>query len=374
MQSLLTSILVAALFVSCAKLEKAGIKLNKYPHKSQKEVFQLAWAKNLDPVSQTGNLSIGYGTPIIHNEKVYFSDKLGFINVFDLASGRQLHKIDEGKQLSGKLGIYNGKLFYSSISGRVYVRDLVSMKLDYAIDLKAPVESAPLFHQGRAIYHLRNHQILALDAVSGKILWSYKRAIPYSTTLQRVSVPEAKGSRLFVGFADGYVGGFSLEEGVLEWETKITNANKFVDVDVRPVLFQGKLVVSSANGTLKYLSPQTGGQILSVEATPGHTPVVDGSRIVFGTVDGKVIIVDGNGQIAYNSQVSQAGISSLAIWKKGYVVSTYDGNLFYLSKENMKVEGKWHLGTGFSTVFGRLVVSKSHLAVYSSRNRLYIFR
>lgn len=374
MQSLLTSFLIALLFASCAKLEKVGIKLNNYPHKSQKEVFQLAWAKNLDPISQTGNLSIGYGTPIVHNEKVYFSDKLGFINVFDLISGRQLHKIDEGKQLSGKLGVYNNKLFYSSVSGRVYVRDLATMKLDYAIDLKAPIESAPLFHQGRAIFHLRNHQILALDAVSGKILWSYKRAIPYSTTLQRVSVPEAKGSRLFVGFADGYVGGFSLEEGVLEWESKITNANKFVDVDVRPVLFQGKLVVSSANGSLKYLSPQTGGQILSVDVTPGHTPLVDGSRIVFGTTDGEVLIVDGNGQIAYKSKIAKAGISSLALWKNGYVVSTYDGNLFYISKDNMKIKGKWHLGTDFSTVFGKLVVSNGHLAVYSSRNRLYIFR
>jgi outer membrane protein assembly factor BamB len=367
-------LLFSLLGTSCAKLESLGMKPDAYPHKKQQSFFHLNWVKNLDPIHQTGNLPIGYGTPLIHNKVVYFSDKTGLINAYDLESGRVLWSFNEKKQLSGKLGIYKGKLFYSSVSGRVYVRDIKTQNLDYAIDLKAPIEAEPMFHQGRAIFHLRNHQIMALDASTGKILWSYKRAVPYNTTLQRVSVPQAKGSRLFVGFADGHVGGFSLEEGILDWETRITNKNKFIDVDVTPVIINNRLVVSSANGDLKFLSLKTGGQIISVAVTPGHTPRVEGNRLVFGTVDGRFLIVDSNGQIAIDKKISDKGISSVVAWKGGYVAASHDGGLYYLNKSKLEVTESWHLGTDFSTVFGKLVASDGYLAVYSSRNRLYLFK
>lgn len=367
-------LIVLFLFASCAKLERIGIKANKYPHQKQSDIFRMVWAKNLDPQYITGNLPIGYGTPLIHESKVFITDLSGKLNVYDLNSGRVIKTFDEKKPLSGKLGVYQNKLFYSSISGRVYVRDLATYNLEYAIDLKAPVETCPLFHQGRAIYHLRNHQIMALDAISGKILWSYKRAIPFSTTLQRVSVPVAVGNKLYVGFADGYVGGFSLEEGILEWETKISMGNKFVDVDVTPIYFNGRIVVSSANGDLKFLSPQNGGQMISIAATPGHTPKIEENKLVFGTVDGRLLIVNSNGSIILDKKISENGISALSLWKNGYVAAGYDGNLYFISKFGLKIEDKWDLGTSFSTVFGELTVDKGNLAVYSSRNRLYVFR
>ena len=140
--------------------------------------------------------------------------------------------------------------------------------------------------------HMRNHKIVALDAATGKILWGYKRSIPYTTTLQRVSQVLPYKNKVIVGFADGHVGAISIEEGIVSWEQKITSNFKFVDVDVNPVLFNDKVVVCSANGNLTFLNPDNGIVERTLNVTLGHTPLIINDVLYAGTASGKIVSVD----------------------------------------------------------------------------------
>jgi outer membrane protein assembly factor BamB len=371
----LSLLIILSTFASCAQVNKLTNKLNlkKRPKKVEK-IFTMKWAKNLDPIHLTGNLPLGHGTPLINDDTLYFADKLGFMKAYDLNNGRVRWQKNENKSLSGKSGIYKGHLYYSSFNGRLYCRNIRTGELSFAVDLKSPIESEPVFYAGRLFYHLRDHQVVAIDASSGKLLWSYKRSIPYSTTLQRVSVPLIFDNKVFIGFADGYISAISLDSGSIVWEKKITQKSKFVDVDVRPILFKGHLVVGSANGDLKFLNPKNGAQSNSVSLTISTTPIVDGDRLLIGTTDGEVAIIGQAGNILARKKISTKGVSSLLKWKNGLVASAYDGYLTFIERKTFETKERFHLGTDQSTIFGSLVISRGYLAAYSSRNRLYVFK
>lgn len=356
--------------VSCSSLKKLPLEKQSL----KRPVFDLAWSKNLDPEHETGNLPIGMGSPLIVDGMLFMGSLDGHMRAFDIQSGRMLWDENDGQSIAAKPTFYQDHIIYGTRMGRLAARHYLTGELKYSIDLGAPIESEPMVAEGRMFVHLRNHQLITLDAITGKVFWSYKRSVPYSSTLQRVSRPIIYEGKILIGFADGYVGALSLEEGVMLWDRKITNNHKFIDVDVMPLIYHGKIVAGSANGPLVFMQPDNGLIIRTIEITIGHTPLVVDGDLLVGTVRGELVRLDKDGQILSQVKVSDNSISSLGLWKDGIAISTMGQELYFVRMSDFKIQDQFLLGSDFSSVFGSLQESKGHLAVYSSRNRLYVFR
>lgn len=357
---------------SCAQLKKIDIPLEK-PQKTV-DVFRVKWSKNLDPIHDAGNLPIGTASPLIHEDILYAGSMSGAMSAFDLESGRLIWSENEEQPISSKASLFGEHIIYGTKLGRVFSRHYLTGKLNYSIDLGSSIESAPVIYAGRMFIHMRNHKIIALDAATGKILWGYQRSIPYTTTLQRVSQVLPYNNRVVVGFADGHVGAISIEEGVVVWEQKITNNFKFIDVDVNPVLFNNRVVVCSANGDLTFLNPENGVVEKTLNVTLGHTPVILDDTLYGGTTNGEIISVDMDGNLINSKKVAISGITSLVPWQASLVASTMNGKILSIDRKGFEVQDTFELGSDLSTVFGELQQAAGHLAVYSSRNRLYLFK
>ncbi len=341
-------------------------------HRTKK--FHLVWTKNLDPKDyETGNLPIGFSAPFIHAGLLYQPTKDGYLNVYDLENGRMVWQMNENQPLGAPVTLFGDYIYYGGYEGRFFVRHYLTGELKYSIDLGAPIESSPVFYEGRAIIHLRNHKIVAMDQETGKILWTYKRAVTQATTLQRVSKILAVDKKLYIGFADGFVGALNLEEGLLLWETKIAHAPKFIDVDNTPLMFNGKLIVGAATGPLSFVDPNTGLIEKTIPMAPGHTPLVYEGKLYVGSMDGHLYVLSSEGIPVITKKISRNGISSITPWKDGLAIGFYGGKIHFLDKKSLEIKEKFALGSPFSSVFGNLVESKGYLAVYSSRNRLYVF-
>ena len=370
----LSNTLVLSLFLlaGCAQVKEA-FKDVKAPPREEK-VFTVAWAKNLDPQHFTGNFPIGSGSPLINEDLVYMGSLDGKMRSFKLETGRLYWEADEGQPLNTKASLFENLLIYGSMEGRIFARDYLTGDLKYSTDLGSPIESDPVVSAGRMFFHLRDHKIVALDAATGKVFWAYKRSVPYTTTLQRVSRVLPYKNRLIVGFADGYLVSLSMEEGVVQWEQKLTNSVKFVDVDVDPVYFEGQIVAGSAAGDMKFVDPENGVITRSVDLRVAHAPVKLGNSLVVGTTFGDVALVDHEGKVLKKTNLTSEGISSIARWKEGLVVATMSGKVFYLDSSSFETKGIFDLGNEQSAVFGYLQVQDGYLGLYSSRNRLYVFR
>lgn len=343
------------------------------PEKSDR-FFHMAWAKNLDPNYESGNLPIGLGASRIYNDIVYMGSTSGFMSAYDLETGRTLWTEDEKTPLGGPVEFFKDHVAYGGMSGRLFVRHYLSGKLKYAIDLGAPIESAPFFFNERLFVYLRGHQLVHLDAETGKILWVYKRAVPVTTTLQRTTRPLILGNKVIVGFADGFLGALSLQEGLLIWETKLVETSKFVDVDLNPVQAGGMVISGSPSGNLQAVNPDSGAISRTYPVSVMAHPFLKGEQLILGTNDGEVIIMGLGGEILKRGKISEQPVSAVTWWKDHIVAASFDGHLRAVDPLTMTVVDEFALGNDLSAVFSDLSITPDYLSLYSSRNRLYLFQ
>jgi outer membrane protein assembly factor BamB len=336
--------------------------------------LKVVWAKNLDSNHETGNLSITTGSPRIFNEIVYQGSLSGTMFAFDLESGRELWSSQENGGIVSPVESFNDHVAYGTLTGRLFVRHYLTGKLKYAIDLGAPVESAPFFYQDRLILYLRGHQIVQLDAETGKILWSYSRSIPITTTLQRTTRPLVIGNKVIVGFADGYVGALSFQEGVILWETKIVEQSKFVDVDLNPLKSGNLVITGSPSGTLKAINPENGDINRDFGVNVISHPVLRGEQLLLGTGNGEVVLLGLDGETLKKVKVSKLAVSAVTWWKEHIAASSFDGKIYFIDPITFQVKEEFSLGHEFSTVYSDLATHKDYLAFMTSRNRLYLMK
>lgn len=337
------------------------------------DFFKIAWAKNLDPDYQSGNLPIGVGAPRIFNDIVYMGSMSGVMSAYDIESGRVLWSFDEKTPLGGPVEFFKDHVAYGGLNGRLFVRHYLTGEMKYAIDLGAPIESAPHFYQDRMLVYLRGHQIVHLDAETGKILWVYKRAVPVTTTLQRTTKPLVLGNKIILGFADGFIGALSVDEGLLLWETKIVEQSKFVDVDLNPVMAGGVIVTGSPSGDLKAINPDNGALARSFNISCMAHPILKGEQLILGTNDGEVILMGLGGEILKRVTISKQPVSAVGWWKENLIAASFDGKLRAIDPLTLKVVDEFAMGYDYSAVFSDIVINEEYMAIYSSRNRLYLF-
>ena len=372
-KSLFVGFICLGALSSCSFLTKkiAGLKPQPARHRPY---FSPVWIKNHDPLYDTGNLPIGLQGPLIHEGLVYAGHGSGEMRAYQLSDGRLIWKRrDHGAYHSSPI-IYGDDLIYGTVEGRIYARNHRSGELIWNVDLDAAVESEGTLYKGRLFYQARNHKVFCLDAKTGKVLWAYKRSVPFLTTLQRASRPLIYGNKLYVGFADGIVGAFSIDDGVLIWEQKIVSGSKFVDVDMDPFIFNGHLILGSLTGPLTVLNPKTGAILRKLNYHVTRQPISWKKRLILGTSDGEIVILGKDYRLLSRRSLGDQGISSMVLWKQGLVVSTVGGELFFLGPEDLELKERYHLGHKSSAVFGKIKVKEGKLAVYSSRNRLYLFK
>jgi outer membrane protein assembly factor BamB len=341
--------------------------------REKKHIFNPRWTKNLDPVYDTGNLPIALQSPLIYKQMVFIGDNNGEMNAYSLSDGRAVwNKVENGAYHSMPVA-YKNNVIYGNASGRIYSRVFRDGKLNYSVDLGASVESRPVIYKGRMFVHTRNHKLFALDVETGKILWAYKRSVPFLTTLQRVSRPLVEKGRIYVGFADGNVAAFSIEEGVLLWETKVSQGNKFIDVDSAPIMVRGKIIVTSLSDSITVLNAKTGQIETKIAYAAARSPLVSGDDLIIGTVDGEVVWLDKNFRLKRNVKIGNDSISNIAMWRGDMLITTVDGYLFSVDINNYSIKEKKFLGHKSSAVFGHISIEDDSMATLSSRNRLYVF-
>ena len=371
---MIIKLLVLLLTVSCAQIGKVTKNLPLDKIEREQSHFTVRWAKNLDPIYNAGNLPIGTASPFIYEDLLFQGNLSGEMVAYDLDRGTVVWKQNEGIPINSKASIYKENILYGTMSGRIYSRHYLTGKLNYGIDLGEPLESELVVSKGRMYAHLRNHKIVAIDASTGKVFWGYRRSVPFTTTLQRVSKVLPYKNKLIVGFADGHLVALTREEGVVAWEQKITEGLKFVDVDTDPVYFNGFIVASSAVGKMRFINPDNGLIVKTVDLTAAHAPIKMNNELVVGTVFGEVARINKDGKVIIKRKVSKAGISSVVPWKGGLAVASMSGKVMQLESKNLKLVEEYELGSDQSAVFGFLQQSNDYLAIYSSRNRLYVFK
>ncbi len=332
-----------------------------------------SWIKNHDPQYETGNLPISLHSPLIQDGLVFGGHNDGKMKAYEVSNGRLVWEAEDNSTYHSGITHYNDQIIYGTTKGRVYSRHYLTGNLKYAIDLDGSIESISRLDKGRILFHTRNHKIFCLDPETGKILWAYKRSVPFSTTLQKASTPVIFGNNVFVGFADGFIVALTLDEGVVLWEKKLATGSKFIDVDTTAFFNQNELLISSIAGDLYGLNPSTGTVIRRLDYSMTRKPISFNDFIFIVTTSGELVKFSKTLNELNKIRLSDTALGSFSIFKNKIVISSLDGKLYVVDPQTLNVVETKHLGHSFSTVYGEMSTKEDHLALITSRNRLYLF-
>lgn len=364
---------IISTLASCSQLKTWEQYLPKNDQR-QSEFFHAVWSKNLDPVSNSGNLPISLSGAAIDDGIVYMGSNQGYFAAYELSNGREVWKAEDGSNFHSAPVVYKDKVIYGTVEGRVIARNTKNGdEVYYNVDLGASVETAGTIHNGKIIFHLRNHQIFCLDIETGKVLWGFKKAISYLTTLQKASKPIVYNNKLFVGFADGTLGVLGIEEGLLLYEVKISTASKFLDVDANPFIFEDKLYIGSQSSPVMMIEPNSGKIIRTAEFSSLRAPIVVNKQLVFGTTNGELVLTDANLVVLKKIELSKAQITSLSIFKNKIIAGNLKGKLFAVNFDLNRAVAEFDFGHAYSAIFSDFDSREDHLVVTSSRNRVFVF-
>lgn len=369
-----TFFLMALMLASCASVKSHMSALKPSGVVEKKHALTPSWIKNLDPEYRSGNLPIGLGSPLIHEGIVYAGHNKGFMQAFELENGRMIWQGDDGSAYHAGAVAYKDQIIYGTVGGRVISRQGLMGTIKYSVDIGASVETRGVVHNGRIFFQLRNHQVYCLDIETGKIIWAYKRAVPYLTTLQRVSRPVIYNDKLLVGFADGTFAALSIEEGVLLYDAKLSNGSKFVDVDNEAFILNDKVLISPAGGVVSVIDPQTGKILRTSDFQTSRAPILNGDDLLFGTSEGELLVTDKNLVEKRRVKITTGVVTNIAKYKNKLLVTGTTGDVLLVDPLSLNVVDKFELGHAYSAVFGEVSSTGNEVAFISSRNRLYIFR
>ena len=333
-----------------------------------------AWIKNLDPKYDSGNLPIGLQSPLINEGIVYAGNNSGYMEAYEMDNGRLIWSEYDGSTYHAGAVAYKDQIIYGTVQGRIISRHGILGTIKYSVDLGAAVETRGTVFNGRIFYQLRNHQVFCLDVETGKIIWGYKRSVPYLTTIQKSSQPVVYKDKVLVGFADGTFTALSIDEGVLLFETKLSTASKFVDIDNPVFIYEDRAYISPAGSNLSLLDPNTGKILRTSDFLVSRAPVLRDNQLIFGTPNGELILTDKNLNVLNTVKLSEGMISNIVPYKSFYAVSTTNGEIRLVDQRTLKLVETYRLGHAYSAVFGEMQATGEGLAVISSRNRLFFFR
>jgi outer membrane protein assembly factor BamB len=339
-----------------------------------KSQMTAAWIKDLDPKYDSGNLPIALQSPLINEGIVYAGQNSGFMQAYELDNGRLIWSEYDGSTYHAGAVAYKDQVIYGTVQGRVISRHGILGTIKYSVDLGAPVETRGVVYKGRIFFQLRNHQVFCLDVETGKIIWAYKRSVPYLTTIQRTAPPVVYKDKVLVGFADGTFAALSMDEGVLLYETKLSTASKFVDVDNPAFIYDDRVYISPVGGHLSLLDPNSGKVLRTSEFSVTRAPILRDNQLIFGTPTGELILTDKNLNVLDTIKISKGMITSMVPFKTFFAVSTTSGEIKLVDQKTLKVVETYKLGHAYSAVFGEMQSTGNNLAVISSRNRLFLFK
>jgi outer membrane protein assembly factor BamB len=174
-------------------------------------------------------------------------------------------------------------------------------------------------------------------------LWSYSSQGP-RLTLRGTSTPKVVGDIAMVGFANGRVLAFDIDNGSELWEQRIsapqgsTEIERLVDVD-------GRLLVMDDRNTVVATGYQ--GQVMAIDIRSGRPLWVKDMSSYVGaaenlgkvfvvTSDGSVNAIDDNGQGALWTQtvLARRELTEPVVFDGAIGVGDYEGYLHMLARED----------------------------------------
>ncbi len=203
---------------------KAAVKPAELTEFKASVTLARAWDAN---VGSAGNYVF---SPATDGQAVYAAGKDGRIAKFDLASGRELRRIEAGRTLSAGVGVGEGLVLVGTPKGELLAFKAADGSKAWSANLSAEILVPPVAAGGAVAARGNDGKIYLLEAETGKQRWNYSRALP-ALTLRQQGHLQIGETALYAGHAGGKLSALALNNGAAQWEVNVALPKGATDLE-----------------------------------------------------------------------------------------------------------------------------------------------
>lgn len=238
------------------------------------------------------------GGPLLDDDRLYVATEAqpeARVYAIRLRDGKPLWRTRTGS-VAAPLAYDGDALYAGTEEGTVARLDAETGSIEWRRALSGAIRAAPVATPHGIVVATTADSLFLLDAATGAV--RVRRATPGTVR----GTPATDGRRLYAATLDGHVVALTLPDLAVAWDHAAGDA-----VYGAPALAGDTLYVLARDGRL-WLIPvaapeQAGSHALSIVATAGPTPLVNG--VLIGSVGGEVLLVDrATGTILWRAEVT----------------------------------------------------------------------
>lgn len=328
--------------------------------------------------------SIGSGgtyafSPATDGEAVYVAGKDGKLVKLELATGKEIWRIETGHVLSAGVGVGAGLVMVGTPKGELLAYKSSTGEPAWSVTLSGEILVPPVEADGAVAVRSNNGNIWLLDASDGKQRWVYNRMMP-SLILRVPSELLINPRGLFAGNPGGTLVGLALNNGAPAWETAVavpkgaTELERISDVTgplaaddhvVCAAAYQGRIgCFDQMNGNPVWVRPFSG--LTGVEKAGAYLYASD----EHGTVESFGLA---SGAVQWKQEVLRdRKLTTPAEVSRYVAVADYEGYVHLLDKDSGQLAAR--TSTDGSAVLGRMLALRSGLIVQTSNGNVVALR
>jgi len=310
--------------------------------------------------------------PAVSGSVVYAAGAAGQISGFDVASGKQVTRIEAGQRISGGVGSGGAMVLAGTPRGEVLAFDRDG-KLIWKVQISGEVLAPPVMQDGIVVVRAGDGRLFGLDAVDGRRKWVYQRATPALSVRSHAGVVVDRGA-VFAGFAGGRLVALALSNGNVGWESVValprgaTELERVADITSLPVVDERQVCAVAFQGRVACFDLLRGTTLWARDVSSVAGMDVD-SRYTYITDDrDAVIALDKTSGASIWKQDKLAGrnASGPLAFGRYVVVGDYQGYVHFLSREDGSFAAR--IATDGSAIGAPPVALNSDSFVVQTRN------
>lgn len=176
--------------------------------------FSRAWDASV------GNAGPYVFSPATDGQAVYAAGRDGRIVKLELASGREVWRIEAGQPISAGVGVGEGLVLVGTPKGELLAYKAADGSAAWTAKLSGELLVPPEAASGAVVARTNDGKIALLEAANGKQRWNYSRALP-ALTLREQSHLIVTDTAVYAGHAGGRLTSLALNNGAPLWEVNV---------------------------------------------------------------------------------------------------------------------------------------------------------
>ncbi|HNQ03112.1 MAG TPA: outer membrane protein assembly factor BamB [Thiobacillaceae bacterium] len=319
-------------------------------------------------------------SPATDGQFVYAAARDGRIIKLDLASGREIWRVEAGQVLSAGVGVGAGLVLVGTPKGEVLAYHARDGAPAWIARLSGEILVPPVAGDGMVAARGNNGHVYLLQAADGKLRWDTERTLPALTLREQshmLLTPEA----LYVGHAGGRLSALALNNGASLWESNValprgtTELERIADV-VGPLALDGARICAAAyQGRVACFDPARGSGLWARDVSARRGVDMDGRMLYVVDERGALLAFDkirGTNPWKQDRLRDRDLSSPVAVAERYVAVGDFQGYVHLVDTDDGAFSAR--VPTDGSAIRGVMLPLKSGLVAQTAQGGIYALK